>query len=274
METSGQKDFIHRIKKALGHPSDERVRRADLFDLPMSQQDRDLLKAIGDRANAQKQKLLATLIKAAKPINLNVIALADEYAVAAEIVELVQQKEPEWGEQKSVVCWKHPLIERLNLAENLESLKVPVYFADGGDADGLKDVSLDNRKQFRQHVIDSYIGVTSADFCMADTATLVMRTRPGEARSVSLVPSIHIAVIGIDLLVANLKELVALLKWDSDQQAEGLTNCMTFISGPSKTADIEATMVHGAHGPREVYIYVITGPDIAASVPGLGMESD
>jgi L-lactate dehydrogenase complex protein LldG len=32
---------------------------------------------------------------------------------------------------------------------------------------------------------------------------------------------------------------------------------MTFISGPSKTADVEATMVHGAHGPREMYVYVI-----------------
>ena len=258
METGGQKEFIHRIKSALGHPSDDRVRRADLFDLPMSQEDRDILQAIGDRTNAEKQKLLTTLIKAAEPINLNVIALADESAVAAAIVELVQQKEPEWGEQKSVVCWKHTLIERLNLAESLRTLKVPVYFTEGGDADGPKDVSLDNRKQFRQHVIDSYIGLTSADFCMADTATLVMRTRPGEARSVSLVPSIHVAVIGIDQLVANLKELVVILKWDSGHQAEGLTNCMTFISGPSKTADIEATMVHGAHGPREVYVYVIT----------------
>jgi L-lactate dehydrogenase complex protein LldG len=288
MQTSGQKDFIYRIKKALGHladdrqrpvgdrvgPSDERVRRADLFDLPMSQEDRDVLRGIGDRTSAQKQKLLTTLIEAAKPINLNVIALADESAVAAAIVELVQQKEPEWGEQKSVVCWKHALIERLNLAEGLESLKVPVYFAEGGDADGPKDVSPDTRKQFRQHVIDSYIGLTSADFCMADTATLVMRTRPGQARSVSLVPSIHIAVIGIDQLVGNLKELVALLKWDSGHQTEGLTNCMTFISGPSKTADIEATMVHGAHGPREVYIYVITGPEIAATVPGPRMERD
>jgi len=93
---------------------------------------------------------------------------------------------------------------------------------------------------------------------MADTATLVMRTRPGQARSVSLVPSIHIAVIRLDQIIADLKELYALIKGDSEVKKEGLTNCMTFISGPSKTADVEATMVHGAHGPREVYIYVIT----------------
>jgi L-lactate dehydrogenase complex protein LldG len=103
---------------------------------------------------------------------------------------------------------------------------------------------------------------------MADTASLVMRTRPGQARSVSLVPSIHIAVIGIDQILADLKELVALLKWDAGYRTEGLTNCMTFISGPSKTADIEATMVHGAHGPREVHIYVITGPEMTAAVSG------
>lgn len=261
METPGQKEFIHRIRKALGHPSDGQQRKAALFDLPMSTDDRVVLQGIRDRTAAQKEKLLTTLTEAAKPINLNVIALSDESSVAAAIVELVQQKEPEWGEQKSVVSWKHELIERLNLAKALEGLDVPVYFAEGEQVDAGDDVSPENRKQFRQQVIDSYIGLTSADFCMADTAALVMRTRPGQARSVSLVPSIHIAVIGIDQIVANLKELFTLLKWDDEYQIEGLTNCMTFISGPSKTADIEATMVQGAHGPREVYIYVITGPE-------------
>ena len=82
---------------------------------------------------------------------------------------------------------------------------MPVYFAECEDADAEDDVPPENRKQFRQQVIDSYIGLTSADFCMADTAAMVMRTRPGQARSVSLVPSIHIAVIGIDQIVAKFK---------------------------------------------------------------------
>jgi hypothetical protein len=51
-----------------------------------------------------------------------------------------------------------------------------------------------------------------------------------------------------------LKELIA----HGKPPEWGLTNCLTLISGPSKTADIELTMVHGAHGPREVYLYVIT----------------
>jgi L-lactate dehydrogenase complex protein LldG len=64
-------------------------------------------------------------------------------------------------------------------------------------------------------------------------------------------------VIGIDQIIANLKELIALLKWDDEYQTEGLTNCMTFISGPSTTRDIESIAVSGAHGPKAVHIVVV-----------------
>jgi len=132
-----------------------------------------------------------------------------------------------------------------------------VHVAEFGNSES-DEISMENeRQQLRQYVIDSYIGITSADYCMADTASLVMRTRPGQGRSVSLVPSIHIGVVYLDQIIWDLKELYALLSFDPDVRQEGLTNCMTFISGPSKTADVEATMVHGAHGPREVYVYVI-----------------
>lgn len=84
-----------------------------------------------------------------------------------------------------------------------------------------------------------------------------MKTRPGQPQCVSLLPSIHIAVIRLEQVLADLKELYALLKWDPAQRTEGLTDTMTFVTGPSKTADIEATLVHGAHGPKELYIFVL-----------------
>ncbi len=249
MSQANQEEFINRIKMALGKPIAPSQRNADLFKSEMSDETRAILDRIKNRTPEERKKLLATLVEAAGPINLKVISCEDVNSVTAAIVDLVRDKDPEWGHKKSVVAWQHPLIENLNLPAALSQQDVNVFFADLKEAEG---------ENLRRHVIDSYIGITAADFCMADTATLVMRTRAGQARSVSLVPAIHIAVIELNQIIADLKELYALLKWDPKAKKEGLTNCMTFISGPSKTADIEATMVHGAHGPREVHVFVIT----------------
>ncbi len=257
MSKSGQIEFISRIRNALGHSSGDQQRIANLFDIPMSEEDRAILKRVKNRTPQEREKLFETLADEAKPINLNVTAVSDESSAASAIVDLVRQKDPEWGDKKSVVGWDHQLIQRLKLAEPLQELGVPFYVAEFDEAQNNVDLPSGVRERLRRQIIDSYIGITSADFCMADAAALVMRTRPGQARSVSLVPSIHVAVIQMDQVIADLKELYALLKWDPEYNNEGLTNCMTFISGPSKTADIEATMVHGAHGPREVYIFVI-----------------
>jgi L-lactate dehydrogenase complex protein LldG len=249
MSTVNQEEFINRIKLALGKPLEPSSRQVDLFSSEMSAETAAILKRLKNRTAEHRTKLLETLIVAAEPINLKVIPAEDISSVTAAIAELVRDKDPEWGNQKSVAAWQHPLIESLELPDALAEQDVPVFFS---------DVNASAGEKLRQHIIDSYIGITSADFCLADTATLVMRTRKGQARTVSLLPSIHIAVIELDQIIADLKELYALLKWDPQNSKEGVTNCMTFISGPSKTADIEATMVHGAHGPREVYIFVVT----------------
>jgi len=249
MSQASQEEFINRIKMALGKPMAPSQRNDDLFKSVMSDETRTILERLNNRTPAERKKLLATLIEAAGPINLKVISCEDVNSVTAAIVDLVRDKDPEWGHKKSVVAWQHPLIENLNLPAALSQQDVDVFFTD------LKETQGEN---LRRQVIDSYIGITAADFCLADTATLVMRTRAGQARSVSLVPAIHIAVIELNQIIADLKELYALLKWDPQAKEEGLTNCMTFISGPSKTADIEATMVHGAHGPREVHVFVLT----------------
>lgn len=259
MDTSGQQAFINRVRSALGHHSSDRPGSNDLCTGQFTDETGVILDRIKNRSATERQQLVDRFIEMAQPIKLNVIVLKDEKSVAAAIADLVKNKNPEWGDQKSVVAWQHPLIDALNLGEALEPQKVPVYMIELGDCETGDKSAQKTRAELREKVIDAYIGVTSADFCMADTASLVMRTRPGQARSVSLVPSIHVAVIYLDQIILDLKELYALLQWDSKAQAEGLTNCMTYISGPSKTADVEATMVHGAHGPREVYVYVIAG---------------
>ena len=258
MDTSRQAAFISRIRSALGHSSDQRRRANGLFTGRSTQEIGSILERIKNRTHTERRQLLDRLIEMAEPINLNVIVFKDPSSVTAAITDLIGDKDPEWGHQKSVVTWAHPFIESLNLPSVLADQNVPVYIAELEESDADEKFRAKERERLRKHIIDSYIGVTSADFCMAETASLVMRTRPGQARSVSLVPSVHVAVIQLDQIIADLKELYALIQWDREISQEGMTNCMTFISGPSKTADIEATMVHGAHGPREVYIYVVT----------------
>ena len=257
MDSSGQQTFISKIRSALGKSPGDLPGETDLCTSKFSDETKAILERIKNRSQAERQQLLDRFIEMAAPIKLNVIVLKDEDSVTAAITDLIKQKDPEWGDQKSVVVWQHPLIERLNLPDVLAAENVPVHVTNLDDpkTEGLTKPEMRNR--LRQQVIDAYIGITSADFCMADTASLVMRTRPGQARSASLVPSIHIGVIYLNQIIWDLKELYALLSFDPEVSKEGLTNCMTFISGPSKTADVEATMVHGAHGPREVYVYVI-----------------
>ena len=249
MNTDNQAEFINRIKAALGQSVAEPRPEAGLFTPEMTAETREILEHIKNRSSEERKKLLATLIEAADPINLKVIPCEDVDSLTATLAELVRDKDSEWGDPKSVAAWQHPLIHSLNLPEVLSEQGVPVFFT---------DLQKTREENLRHRISASYIGITSADFCMADTATLVMRTRPDQARTVSLLPSIHVAVIELNQIISDLKELYALLKWDPQERQEGLTNCMTFISGPSKTADIEATMVHGAHGPREVHVYVIT----------------
>ena len=262
MDNSAQETFIGRIRSALGYAPDERRSVENLCNSQFTDETGAILDRIKNRSTAERQQLLDRLIEMAQPINLQVSVHKNEASTSSAIADLIESKLPEWGDQKSVVAWKHPLIDVLNLADALAAQKVPVYLTGPGGFRPEDQSAEKTRADIRKQVIDAYVGITSADFCMADTASLVMRTRPGQARAASLVPSIHVAVIYLEQIIFDLKELYALLQWDPEVQKEGLTNCMTFISGPSKTADVEATMVHGAHGPREVYIYVITKPPI------------
>jgi L-lactate dehydrogenase complex protein LldG len=226
----------------------------NLFAEGPSAEERQLLDRMRQRTAEDRQMLLERLIEAGRPINLNVSVLPDS-AYATGLSPLIAEKKPEWGDAKSVAAWRHPLIESLNLPETLGRLQVPLHVTTPIPPAAGKEFDQAERERQRSAIIASYIGVTSADFCMADTATLVLRNRPGQPRSVALVPSIHIAVITADQIVADMKELFALLRWDERYCQDGLSNYMSFISGPVGPL-ISSVMVR--RPAREVHLLVIT----------------
>lgn len=259
---TNETQFIDNIRAALGlHANSADQRKKEIFTDPAqpAEAQQTVLDTIHARQDSDQMALLERLSKEAAPLNLKVIPMKNEAEVAKAIAELVADTTPEWGDEKSVVQWDHPMIKNLALESALKDQDVPVYTAAFDGSETNDDEKKSKREQIREQVTQSYIGVTSADFCLADTATLVMRSRPAEARSVSLLPSIHVAVIKKEQILYSLKELYALLKYDPDTRGEGLPHHMVMVSGPSKTADIELVMVHGAHGPRALYLYVITG---------------
>jgi len=95
-------------------------------------------------------------------------------------------------------------------------------------------------------------GITSADYALTDTGTLVMIASPADARLVSLLPPVHIAVMPVDRLLSGLDELYTLVPKPADQ-----TSSIVFITGPSRTADIEQRLVRGVHGPGEIHVVLV-----------------
>jgi L-lactate dehydrogenase complex protein LldG len=95
-------------------------------------------------------------------------------------------------------------------------------------------------------------GITSADYALADTGTLVMLASPAEARLVSLLPPAHIAVIPAERLLTGLDELFSVVP-----DPAAVTSSMVLITGPSRTADIEQILVRGVHGPGEIHVVIV-----------------
>ena len=116
-----------------------------------------------------------------------------------------------------------------------------------GVRSGIRD-----REELRELCAAVDVGITSADYALADTGTLVMLASPQEARMISLLPPAHIAVVPRARILTGLDELFSLLPRPAES-----TSSMVLITGPSRTADIEQILVRGVHGPGVLSVVVV-----------------
>jgi len=113
------------------------------------------------------------------------------------------------------------------------------------------------REALREEIRRSGVGITGADYALAETGTLVVLPRKGLSRLVSLVPPVHIALVRAEDLLETLEDLFLLRRLEYHQQGGEMGSYLNFITGPSRTADIEMTIVEGVHGPKEVHMVIL-----------------
>lgn len=101
------------------------------------------------------------------------------------------------------------------------------------------------------------IGITSADYGIAETGTLVLITGRERHRLVSLLPPVHVCLLDVRHILGSMGQLLTRVYRDS-YSGGAPPQSLTMLTGPSCTADIEQTLTQGMHGPRELHVLLHT----------------
>jgi L-lactate dehydrogenase complex protein LldG len=171
---------------------------------------------------------------------------------------LQQEAEVEFAEQftklqgKFIFC-----INRQELAFQLGSL---VRKQDWQKVYCVEDVLIDSlAAQIEDRLVKTDlagcdVAITSCEYLVARTGSIVLSASTASGRSTSVYAPIHICIAYTGQVVYDLKDALQAIK---EKYGNNLPSLITFASGPSRTADIEKTLVVGVHGPKEVYLFLV-----------------
>lgn len=98
------------------------------------------------------------------------------------------------------------------------------------------------------------VSITGCEYLVARTGTIVLSAAQQSGRTVSVYAPIHICIAYRQQLVYDIKDALQLIR---EKYGSSIPSLITFATGPSRTADIEKTLVTGVHGPKEVYCFVV-----------------
>ncbi len=169
--------------------------------------------------------------------------VADFDAARLLLSEWLQEKRP-----ASALVWRHDLLAKLRLGELLAELGIAQL--------DYETLSAMPREARRTTTFAADVGITTADFAIAETGTLAVFARPGQERLASLSPPCHIAVVERRQILPDLFDLFAKL---DEAGHDELPSNLTLITGPSKTGDIELQLTTGVHGPGDWRVIVVDG---------------
>ena len=185
--------------------------------------------------------LLARFREELERLDGEVFDVENDAAARACVVDLLQGHRAE-----SVLAW------------GLEHIHVEGLATALGDAN-IQHRTLDIHQDQRQAILESGaqipVGLTGAEAAFATTGTLLVQAAPGQDRIPTVLPRVHIVIISRDQILPRIESWVAQQRENDLSLITNSTN-LCFITGPSRTADIEKKLVLGMHGPERLQVII------------------
>ncbi len=236
--------FLAQVKRALraaGPPGDGAGR--------LTAELRFQVQAMRQRAAAQWQELWERFAKELEALGGQGHRAADAGEAAALIATLAAGRGA-----KKIVTWDLAPLGFGSVADALRGRGLEVVNASPPRAQA-EDPAV--RARIRAALVEADLGITGADYAVAETASLLLFSGEGRSRLVSLLPRFHVALIRKEDLVPAMRDMQAILEVEHREGRAVDASCLNFITGPSRSADIEFVLARGVHGPGEVHVILI-----------------
>jgi L-lactate dehydrogenase complex protein LldG len=234
--SSPREEILGDVKRALRREQKGPARGAVA---PASARLEDVVSEIRATCEQRRGKLIEQFEEEATRIGVHFRRAANLEVACQYIADVSSARDSE-----RIVAWEAQVIGDMGLREKLQQRSVE-FLTETTDP------------EFIRRTATADIGVSGVDYALADTGTLVLLSCKGQARSVSLLPPVHVAIVKPEQILSGLSDLFPLLRADANAEDRALSSAITFITGPSRTADIELTLVVGVHGPQELHVLLI-----------------
>jgi len=265
---SGREMMLEQIRKALGRPTSPVGQSAAADPASDALRRLDHLGPLGEVMPAIPPDLLIPRLEE----ELGKVAVQTHRASSLAELEKILADIFTSANATSAVLSRNPLLARLGIESRLgaSGKSVAVWAAPPSMPDPSADpgsrAGRDAEEAFRQHCFSAEIGITGVDFALAESGTLVVTSLTEGSQLASLAPPVHVALYRREQVMATLEEVLFRLPGlpglpvPGDRAASNKLDwgrSVVFITGTSRTADIEQILIRGVHGPRDVHAVLI-----------------
>lgn len=232
---TAREEILGRIRSALG----TKPTQHHMTERSLSGRAEQRAREINERCETERGSLLERIVAELTKIGARVHQAASAEATLSYIEELASERHA-----TTIVGWDSDLLREIGLPERLA-------------ARSIRFITETTEPRFIEVCTGAEMGISGVDYALAETGTLALIAGKGQARSISLLPPVHVAIVKLDQLISDLNDLIALVQYDHEVAGSSLSSAITLITGPSRTADIELTLVVGVHGPQQLHVILL-----------------